>query len=296
MTNIGDLYSHSLLEFNGAEETLARQYRGLPAGSKVISVPLDMEAKPPDTGQLTVSLSNEFPIPSSAISPYIVREAGDCCTFKTYDVGDILSRKSRTNSSLQEFGRLDDWVASDSVADETPVSKAHCNIHDSVDSNTATNEATFNNSSTDSLRLTSHGLHKSELIGVSVRYSIKHSPPKFGVVSSSELSNPSSKVIHRLAAATVRHSQRISEPFSQTVRSVDDEERRGGQMDLTYKDQDETEYDTGHTRVISAPDKRKKSEIDVGLIAALKSSYYFKEKANQNKHVGVKSEWDSDNE
>ncbi|KAL3823056.1 hypothetical protein ACHAXA_011108 [Cyclostephanos tholiformis] len=284
MTSIGDLYSHSLLEFNGAEETQARQFIGLPVGSKVIPVPCDLEAKAKtlDTGQLTVSLSNEFPTPSNAISPYIIQEAGDCCTFKSYDVGDILSHKPKAIFSLQGFGQRDSPAVSGSAADQAAVSNAPSDVLDSVDSNAAPKAAAFNNSCT---RLTSHGLHKIEETSVSIRYSIEHSPPKFGVVLSSESPNQLTNVVDRLIAPTGSHSHPISVHFSQTAA-------------VTHNDHDAVEYNTGYglSRVIGAPDKQRNSEIDIGLIMALKSSYYSDEKAISSQHIGVKSEWNSDYE
>ncbi|KAL3787212.1 hypothetical protein ACHAW5_004002 [Stephanodiscus triporus] len=268
MTSIGDLYCHSLLETNGAEETLARQFTGLPVGTKAIPVPGDVETNTPNRGCLSVSLTNEFPIPSNAITPFIVREARDCCQYKSYDIGDILSQKLQTEKS--------------------PLA-----AHDSVDSNRATKEVAFDcyssNDNVKSYRLAHYGLHESEgksNSSVNIRYSLSHFPPKFGVVVSSELPEQSSQVGDHLAAATGCHPQPISLPFSQTV------------VIISNKDQGAMEYDSGDDldRVINASDKRKSNEIDLGLIRALKSGYYLNEKADIDQQIGVKCEWSSDSE
>jgi len=291
MTSIGDLYCHSLLETNGADETQARQFHGLPVGTKAIPVPGDVEVKTSNTGNLSVSLSNEFPIPSNALTPYIVREAGDCCTYKSYDIGDILSRKPQTNLPLQESCDHDKCAAGDSIADQAADSKSPFAAYDSVNSNAATKEAAFNcSSSNDNITsgLAYRGLHKSEEISnssVSVRYSVEHSTPKFGVVFSSESPKPSSQVVDSPAAAIGGHPQPITSAFHQTVV-------------VTHIDRDAMEYDPVDDlgRGIDAYGKHRNNEMDLGLITKLKSGYYFNEKADTGHQIGVKSEWCSDDE
>lgn len=292
MTSIGDLYCHSLLETNGAEETLARQYHGLPVGTKAIPVPGDVEVKTSNTGNLSVSLSNEFPIPSNAFTPYIVREAGDCCTYKSYDIGDILRQKPQTDLPLQESGDHDKCAAGDSIADQAADSNAPFAAYFSVNSNAATKETALNCSSSND-NITSfgpayRGLHKSEDISnssVSVRYSVEHSTPKFGVVFSSELPKPSSQVVDSPATAIGGHSQPITTPFNQTVV-------------VTHIDRDAMEYDPVDDlgRGIDAYGKQRNNEMDLGLITKLKSGYYFNENADTSHQIGVKSEWCSDDE
>jgi len=292
MTSIGDLYCHSLLETNGAEETLARQYHGLPVGTKAIPVPGDVEVKTSNTGNLSVSLSNEFPIPSNAFTPYMVREAGDCCTYKSYDIGDILSRKPPTDLPLQESGDHDKWAAGDSIADQAAESNAPFAAYFSVNSNAATKETAFNCSSSNdniaSLGPAYRCLTKSEEISnpsVSVRYSVEHTAPKFGVVFSSELPKPSSQVVDSPATAIGGHSQPITTPFNQTVV-------------VTHIDRDAMEYDPVDDlgKGIDACGKQRNYEMDLGLITKLKSGYYFNEKADTSHQIGVKSEWCSDDE
>ena len=297
MTSIGDLYCHSLLETNGAEETLARQFHGLPVGTKAIPVPGDVEVKTSNTGNLSVCLSNEFPTPSNALTPYIVREAADCCTYKSYDIGDILGRTPQTDLPLQESGEHDKCAddkcaAGDSIADQAADSKAPFAAYDTVNFNAATKEATSNCSSSNdnitSLGLAYLGLHNREETSnssVSVRYSVEHSTPKFGVVFSSELPKPSSQVVDSPAAAIGVHPQPITLPFNQTVV-------------VNRMDRDAMEYDPLDDlgRGIDASGKQRNNEIDLGLITKLKSVYYFNEKADTGQQIGVKSEWCSDDE
>jgi hypothetical protein len=101
MTCIGDLYCHSLLETNGAEETQAKLFSGLPVGTKAIPFPGDVEAEPPVSAHLRILLRNEFPIPSNAITPYIVLQPGDCSAFKSYDIDNILNQTSETETLQQ---------------------------------------------------------------------------------------------------------------------------------------------------------------------------------------------------
>lgn len=100
MTCIGDLYCHSLLETNGAEETKAKLFVGLPVGTRAIPFPGDVEAETPVTTHLRISPRNEFPIPSNAITPYIVRDAKDC-SFMSYDIENILNQTSESETLQQ---------------------------------------------------------------------------------------------------------------------------------------------------------------------------------------------------
>jgi hypothetical protein len=292
MTSIGDLYCHTLLETDGTEETLARQFHGLPVGTKAIPVPGNVEAKTSITGNLSVSLSNEFPIPSNALTPYIIGEAGDCCTYKSYDIGDILTQKSQTDIPLQELRDGDKCAAGDLIADQAADSKALFAPYESVDSNAAIEKAAFNCSSGNddikSFELAYRGLHKSEEnanSSITVRYSVEHSTPKFGVVFSSESPKPSSQGLDCNAAAMGCHHQPITPPFSQTVVVAD-------------IDRDAIEYNPGDESGggIGAPRKPRNNEIDLGLIVKLKSGYYSNEKSDTCQQIGVKSEWLSDDE
>merc|ERR1712194_235048 len=99
MTCLGDMYCHSLLETNSTEEAQARQFPGLPVGTKAIPVP-EVEEPVPNPGCMRLSLRNEFPVPSSAITPYTAKRQGDCCSVSS-DIRDIPNRKSSPAIPMQ---------------------------------------------------------------------------------------------------------------------------------------------------------------------------------------------------
>ena len=86
MTCLGDMYAISLLETNAAEAIRAQQFPGLPVGTKAIPVP-QTEDSIPSLDHVKLSLSNEFPVPSSAITPYTVKRQGGCCAFENFRDG-----------------------------------------------------------------------------------------------------------------------------------------------------------------------------------------------------------------
>lgn len=129
MTCIGDLYCHSLLETNGAEETQAKLFSGLPVGTRAIPFPGDVEAETYVTAHLRISLRNEFPIPTNAITPYIVLNAGDCCTFKSYDIANILNQTSEPETLQQS---ADISTGNDSFHDSHSGVKVHYSIKQST--------------------------------------------------------------------------------------------------------------------------------------------------------------------
>jgi hypothetical protein len=104
MTSLGDIYCHSLLESNAEEQSRALQYPGLPVGTKAIPYPGKLKITNLVSGHLRITLSNRFPIPSSAITPHVILSPDDCCPFKSYDIRDLLSRKAMPESRLSEPG------------------------------------------------------------------------------------------------------------------------------------------------------------------------------------------------
>ena len=102
MTSLGDMYCHTLLEANAAEQSLAQQYPGLPIGTKAIPFPGKLNNTPAIPGHLNITLNNKFPISSSAITPHIILKSDDCCPFKSYDIKDILNREPLPEIRLQE--------------------------------------------------------------------------------------------------------------------------------------------------------------------------------------------------
>jgi hypothetical protein len=72
MTNMGDLYVHSLLESNSPHEA-SRSASGLPVGASMIAVPDAPSTRiPKGTATLQVQLSNIYPSPSSAFDPPVL--------------------------------------------------------------------------------------------------------------------------------------------------------------------------------------------------------------------------------
>lgn len=72
MTSIGDIYCHVLLACDATEAPKAIQWKGLPIGATSIPVPNLKEYKENPSkhgaGEMTVRLSNTFPVPSSAVT------------------------------------------------------------------------------------------------------------------------------------------------------------------------------------------------------------------------------------
>ena len=68
MTNKGDLYVHSLLESKAAHEA-STAFAGLPVGAAMVAVPSPESSQAAGKAMLSVSLSNEYPIPSRAFYP-----------------------------------------------------------------------------------------------------------------------------------------------------------------------------------------------------------------------------------
>ena len=110
MTSLGDMYCHSILATNATEETHAHQFAELPVGMKAVSIPGKVEKKPPiGPGCLRITLSNEYPVPSSAISPFHIADANKCSEFKSFDVARLAAKVAR-NSTVTDTGESLDPV------------------------------------------------------------------------------------------------------------------------------------------------------------------------------------------
>ncbi|KAL9179393.1 hypothetical protein ACHAXT_008683 [Thalassiosira profunda] len=97
MTSLGDVYCHSLLETNAMEESRAKQFPGLPVGTKAIPVYYagkKKKAPKPVPGQWSITLGNEFPVPSSAVTPYAIRNPNECCSSRSFNIGNILQQQA----------------------------------------------------------------------------------------------------------------------------------------------------------------------------------------------------------
>lgn len=75
MTCLGDLYCHTLLEADASEPAPSRPFPGLPVGARAIPIPQSSGAVA--ARGLRVALRNRFPVPSGAISSYVVSPDDD---------------------------------------------------------------------------------------------------------------------------------------------------------------------------------------------------------------------------
>ncbi len=109
MTSMGDIFCHSLLECNAAEERRARAYDGLPVGFS--SLPLTKQALRGqnhcnNSKELKISLKNEFPCPSDALVPFDAHgSAGP--SFRAFSGSNIIAEKTidSTRNKLCSAGR-----------------------------------------------------------------------------------------------------------------------------------------------------------------------------------------------
>mmetsp|Transcript_12426 Transcript_12426/g.27010 ORF Transcript_12426/g.27010 Transcript_12426/m.27010 type:complete len:1424 (-) Transcript_12426:161-4432(-) len=290
MTSLGDIYCHSLLETNAMKETQASQFPGLPLGTKAIPVPGKVEAAAmPNPCHLSILLSNEFPVPSSSITPYAVLHAGDCCSFKSFGIGDILNNgRPPPDNSLQVY--LEDQIENAYADQVASACNAPRSVYDLM-MNKATKRATLNlpnYENVETFRVASRGTQGGEresqinTDNTNKRDCVEHSFARFSVVSSKEMAEPSFRAHGNLAAAIERHSRPISLPSRHM-------------MVVTKMENDAMEYDSdeGSDKPSKTSGKRLNEEIGHDLIKKLKSAY-VNEKADVQ--IGVKSEWSTDSE
>ena len=103
MTSLGDMYCHSLLETNAMEKTpecLQQELsNGLPVGTNAIPVPDQTKTALSSPNSLSITLSNEFPTPSSAMTSSVILDKQDCCRFKSFPIDNIMNRKRPPNKA-----------------------------------------------------------------------------------------------------------------------------------------------------------------------------------------------------
>jgi len=107
MTSLGDMYCHSLLETNSMEKTpesLQQELSdGLPVGTNAIPVPDQTKSAPLYPNCFSITFSNEFPTPSSAITSSVILDTRDCCRFKSFPIDDIMIRKRQPNKARNRY-------------------------------------------------------------------------------------------------------------------------------------------------------------------------------------------------
>lgn len=203
MTSLGDMYCHTLLETNAMEGTPATLSKGLPIGTKSIPVPAGNQLKsspPPIPNCLNITLSNEFPRPSTAITPSVTFKTSDFCSSKAIHMDDMNryqepqqpntldSTTSDTSSELEcEEAPQSPNTLLDSTSDTSSEFEFEEAPRSMYDLSSKTNRADMNKSNhLDSFRVASGNGHRVNLSGIKTQSSIQHTPPRFRVIFSSE--------------------------------------------------------------------------------------------------------------
>jgi len=280
MTSIGDIYCHSLLETNAMEETTARQFAGLPVGTKAVPVPGKIEKMTTSPHHMRLTLSNGYPVPSCAITPYVIRELDDCCKFKSFEIEDILNRNQPPELQMQEDG--DDGERNKDVyTNLASVCEAPHPVYDLMKVNEATKEAMMNLSDDDenveTFRVAFGGTKDSkEEDDVSEfdvdrhsnnhQASVKHSLPRFGVATATN-TDPIRRELRRQQIC-------LSSSHMTVVATRKEDDAKGSQYD-------------------SDNEERPNEEMGLDFLERLQRNYF---KESGNGEGIVKSEWSSDSE
>ena len=270
MTSLGDMYCHTLLETNAAEQSQAQQYPGLPVGTKAIPFPGNLNTTPAIPGHLNITLNNKFPIPSSAITPHIILKSDDCCPFKSYDIKDILNREPLPEIRLQE---------PDDSTEQAFECKAPCSMYD-LRNASVTNHSDFDTSSTTFRVACCHGANDCDINSKSA----VHSFPRFGMVLPTEIDGHSSS--HRR-----NNTRHIALHPSHLTVSTCAEKQAGG-----YDSSDESGKNSIPLSTSAPVGKRLNEELDLDIFNNLQASYFRKDDADEFEFGAVKNESSSDSE
>jgi len=283
MTSLGDMYCHTLLQTDAIKETQDVQFPGIPIGAKAITIPDEVEVSTANPGCLNVSLRNVFPNPSSAITPHIVLNAGDCCNFKSFDIRDVLNNVAPIDADNEDHSE-------DASLPMASVHKAPQSVNDLATSK-AMNGATFNlpcSENVETFRVASRCAEDGEeensqanALGSSGQESFQHSLKRFSIIFPSEIHEPFYGNQGSLAAASMRNSGPISLPSSHMV-VVKNEDNNTMECNPCHYSDDS-----------NATEERLKTDMGIDLIKKLKSNYFNEKAAGQ---LGVKSEWSTDSD
>lgn len=271
MTSLGDMYCHTLLEANAAEQSLAQQYPGLPIGTKAIPFPGKLNNTPAIPGHLSITLNNKFPIPSSAITPHIILKSDDCCPFKSYDIKDILNREPLPEMRLPE---------PDDSTEQSFEYKAPRSMYD-LRSSSVTNHSDFDISSTTFRVACCHGEKNDCDINSKSAF---HPFPRFGMVLPTE--------VHSRTSSHCRNNKHhITLDPKHLAVSTCAEKQAGG-----YDSSDESGKNSRPLSTSAPVGKRPNEELDLDIFNNLQASYFRKDDANEFEFGAVKYESSSDSE
>jgi len=110
-TSRGDLYTHTLLECSGNEETRAISFEGLPIGCCAVPIPYHNECNVieksnffPMHGSLQWHLSNTYPVPGQAVLKHNVGRRSQCRSFETVQHQQHLPKYSSNEYSDKIVG------------------------------------------------------------------------------------------------------------------------------------------------------------------------------------------------
>ena len=276
MTSLGDMYCHSLLRTDATQEPISRHFPGLPVGTKAIPVhdQLKIGTIPSSADRLSITLSNEFPTPSSAIHPSIILETGDCCIFKSYDIENIMNRKRlpevQSNSTNQAVAQLN----TPKSIHELSKSKLF-NLND-------TNHVTFKVASSRELQADKDDNkkqtcdNKKQTCDNKKQTCIHHSEPRFRAVAE----HPSSQEKQDETARHEQHDHPISLPsFNHQV--------------VAMKETGDIIYQNNMSNNIT---ERPNVEMDQEGFKRLMANYYLDEPKEKQEDAAIKHEWESDSE
>lgn len=271
MTSLGDMYCHSLLETNGEEESPALQFPGLPVGTKAIPFPGKLNVSTVSPGHLTITLSNRFPIPSSAITPQVILNSDECFPFESYDIGDILNREPIPVIRQPE---PDD-------TDEASEHKVPRSMYDLRDSNESSETGFEDHGKT--FKVASLGANDRDM-GAS---KVHHSVARFGVILPTALGNQSSTDRGNDIVENDERCRPISlDPSHLEVATCTEKVEEG------YDSNDDScDVSRNETSV-----KRPNEEINLDIIKALKDGYHVKDQAVDVEVGSVESGSSSDGE
>jgi hypothetical protein len=271
MTSLGDMYCHSLLETNGEEESLALQCPGLPVGTKAIPFPGKLNKSNVSPGHLNITLSDRFPIPSSAITPQVILNSDECFPFESYNIGDILNREPIPDIRLPE---PDD-------TDEASEHKVPRSMYDLRYSNESSQTGFGNHGKT--FRVASLGANDRDM-GAS---KVHHSVARFAVILPNALGNHTSPD---------RGNNYVENEERRRPISLDPSHLEVATCTEKVEDGYDSNGDCSNISLNETSVKRPNEEINLDFIKELKDGYHVKDHAVDVEVGSVESGSSSDGE
>lgn len=262
MTSLGDMYCHSLLETNAMEKTpesLQQELSdGLPVGTNAIPVPDREESAPLHPNCLSITLSNEFPTPSSAITSSVILDKQDCCRFKSYYIDDIMNGKRQPNKARKRNRSSKKLNAPQSMYELSK--RMRCK--------------SLNDATVDTFRVASAAIEEGDIDTSNKQAHIEHPQSQFGVLLPSEEYDDETSIAQK----------DLTLPSSHVIVAKKKEKNDVVQNDLDYI------FGTNNGLY-----NRPNIEMNESLLKTLQDNYYY-EKKQDDQQDGIKREWSSDSD